>query len=132
MHVKYVEAQTSSRWYGVDVRRRVPAQVSFSSLGLGLKLLGPSPIAFEQFYSATLIYLSFSVALDFETLTRQCRPQARYYDHSATTVTLYLTKQGLDILLLCGLSTLVNIVIAVQLWVQVLDPQKIYRQTDVC
>ncbi|GFW60207.1 hypothetical protein TNCV_1842881 [Trichonephila clavipes] len=39
MHVKSVETQTSSRWCGVEVRkRRVPAQMSSSSLDLGSKL----------------------------------------------------------------------------------------------
>ncbi|GFY12085.1 uncharacterized protein TNCV_4975851 [Trichonephila clavipes] len=32
MHIKYVEAQTSSKWCRLEVRRGVPAQVSTSSL----------------------------------------------------------------------------------------------------
>ncbi|GFV74327.1 hypothetical protein TNCV_5127701 [Trichonephila clavipes] len=48
MHVKSIEAQTYSLWSSVEVRRkRVPAQVSSSSLDLGLKLRGPSPKALE-------------------------------------------------------------------------------------
>ncbi|GFU69904.1 hypothetical protein TNCV_2470071 [Trichonephila clavipes] len=45
MHVKSVEAETSSRWCGVVVRRGVPAQVSSTSLDHGSKLRGPSPKA---------------------------------------------------------------------------------------
>ncbi|GFX85975.1 hypothetical protein TNCV_3719191 [Trichonephila clavipes] len=43
MHVKYVEAQTSSHWCGVEVRTGVPAQVSSYSLDQGSKLRSPSP-----------------------------------------------------------------------------------------
>ncbi|GFU34371.1 uncharacterized protein TNCV_1991571 [Trichonephila clavipes] len=38
-------AETSSRWCGVVVRERVPAQVSSTSLDHGSKLRGPSPKA---------------------------------------------------------------------------------------
>ncbi|GFV35372.1 uncharacterized protein TNCV_3204041 [Trichonephila clavipes] len=38
-------AETSSRWCGVVVRRKVPAQMSSTSLDHGLKLRGPSPKA---------------------------------------------------------------------------------------
>ncbi|GFW60897.1 uncharacterized protein TNCV_4871081 [Trichonephila clavipes] len=41
-----LRAETSSRWYGVVVRRGgVPAQVSSTSLDHGSKLRGPSPNA---------------------------------------------------------------------------------------
>ncbi|GFU76187.1 hypothetical protein TNCV_4565861 [Trichonephila clavipes] len=41
MHVKSVEAQTTSRWCEVEVMRTVaPAQVSFSSLDHGSNLRG--------------------------------------------------------------------------------------------
>ncbi|GFU72011.1 uncharacterized protein TNCV_1368841 [Trichonephila clavipes] len=42
MHIKYVEAQTSSKWSRLEVRRAVPAQVSTSSLEHG-----PSPNSLE-------------------------------------------------------------------------------------
>ncbi|GFW71487.1 uncharacterized protein TNCV_3460131 [Trichonephila clavipes] len=38
-------AETSSRWCGMVVRERVPAQVSSTSLDNGSKLRGPSPKA---------------------------------------------------------------------------------------
>ncbi|GFV78333.1 hypothetical protein TNCV_94931 [Trichonephila clavipes] len=38
MHLKSVEAQTSSHWHGEEVRRRVPALVSTTSLDLGVKI----------------------------------------------------------------------------------------------
>ncbi|GFX53313.1 hypothetical protein TNCV_363061 [Trichonephila clavipes] len=38
MNVKSVETQTSSRWYGTEVRRGGAVQVSSSSLDHGLKL----------------------------------------------------------------------------------------------
>ncbi|GFX97535.1 hypothetical protein TNCV_2840951 [Trichonephila clavipes] len=48
LHVKYVEAETSSRLCGVEVRRgEVLAQVSSSSLDHGSKLRGPLPKAEE-------------------------------------------------------------------------------------
>ncbi|GFT40233.1 hypothetical protein TNCV_627411 [Trichonephila clavipes] len=43
LHVKSIEAQTSSHWCGVEVKTGVPAQVSSSSLDHGSKLRGPSP-----------------------------------------------------------------------------------------
>ncbi|GFU62909.1 uncharacterized protein TNCV_4591491 [Trichonephila clavipes] len=43
IHVKSIEAQTSSHWCGVEVKTGVPAQVSSSSLDHGSKLRGPSP-----------------------------------------------------------------------------------------
>ncbi|GFX50593.1 uncharacterized protein TNCV_2721801 [Trichonephila clavipes] len=49
-------AETSFRWCGVVVRRRVPTQVSFTSLDHGSKLSGPSPKALVKLNSATLIF----------------------------------------------------------------------------
>ncbi|GFT76078.1 uncharacterized protein TNCV_1255601 [Trichonephila clavipes] len=51
MHSKYVEAQTFSRWCGVEVKRGMPAQVSSSSLDHGSKFRGPSPRANMQLYT---------------------------------------------------------------------------------
>ncbi|GFY11020.1 uncharacterized protein TNCV_2201281 [Trichonephila clavipes] len=50
------EAEMSSRWCGVVVRRGMPAQVSSTSLDYGSKLRGPSPKALVQLNSATLIF----------------------------------------------------------------------------
>ncbi|GFT63688.1 hypothetical protein TNCV_871141 [Trichonephila clavipes] len=48
MHVKSVEAEKSSRWWGVKVWRwGVPAQVSSSSLDHGSKLRDLSPYTFK-------------------------------------------------------------------------------------
>ncbi|GFU78512.1 hypothetical protein TNCV_2301241 [Trichonephila clavipes] len=49
MHIKFVEAHTSSRLNGVEAKRgrKFPAQVVSSSLDHGSELRGPSPKALE-------------------------------------------------------------------------------------
>ncbi|GFX35024.1 hypothetical protein TNCV_2329641 [Trichonephila clavipes] len=50
-------AQTSTRWFGAEVRRgRVQAQVSSKSLDHGSKLRGPSQKSLVKLNSATLIF----------------------------------------------------------------------------
>ncbi|GFV61258.1 uncharacterized protein TNCV_891051 [Trichonephila clavipes] len=56
MPVKSVEAETSSRWSVVEVRRGVPVHVSPSSLDHGSKLRDLSPIAFVQLYALPPAY----------------------------------------------------------------------------
>ncbi|GFV73006.1 hypothetical protein TNCV_1734741 [Trichonephila clavipes] len=55
MHVKSAEVQSPPVGMVLKVRRGVPAQVSFSSLDLSSKLLGPSPIFFVLLHSVTYI-----------------------------------------------------------------------------
>ncbi|GFT15871.1 hypothetical protein TNCV_3314581 [Trichonephila clavipes] len=47
MHVKSLEAETSTQRWGVEVRRGVSAQVSSSLLDPGLKRRGPPPKALD-------------------------------------------------------------------------------------
>ncbi|GFY27452.1 hypothetical protein TNCV_2070721 [Trichonephila clavipes] len=57
MHVKYVEAQTSSYWCDVEVRR-AEYQLSPSSIDHGSKLLDS-----DQFNSCQVIYSQFGLAI---------------------------------------------------------------------
>ncbi|GFV19089.1 hypothetical protein TNCV_3223081 [Trichonephila clavipes] len=53
MHAKSVEDQTFCRWYCVEARRWVAAQVSSSSLDYGSLLRGPLPKVLEYLNSVT-------------------------------------------------------------------------------
>ncbi|GFU58691.1 hypothetical protein TNCV_932371 [Trichonephila clavipes] len=68
--VEYVEIRMSSLWCGVEVRRRMSAQMLTSSLDLRSKLRGPLPIALEWLNSATKMFTR-AKAIATEDLSRR-------------------------------------------------------------
>ncbi|GFT23457.1 hypothetical protein TNCV_2017101 [Trichonephila clavipes] len=70
MHVKFIDAQTSTCWCSVEVRRGVPAQVSPSPLDNRLKFRGPSP---------KVMYLKrITLIFTYSPTTRQRRCHPRH------------------------------------------------------
>ncbi|GFS55186.1 hypothetical protein TNCV_4799321 [Trichonephila clavipes] len=74
LHVKSIEAQTSSHWCGVEVKTGVPAQVSSSSLDHGSKLRVPQ----QPMRAKTCCAISVYVTLDADLREQMLRSCGQY------------------------------------------------------